>query len=85
MQCYTTLRVERITYKFLTVVLLRPLQFLPMMPLPGRGICPPPLCWQVTNDSGYAIERVTKMDIKKVLHYVDWWGGDVRTLVPDLT
>ena len=40
------------------------LRFLPTIPLPGRGITPPPQR-KVTNKSGHAIESVTEMDIKK--------------------
>ena len=44
----------------LTVVLLRALQFLPTIPLPGRGITPSERC---QTNPGYAIERVNEMDI----------------------
>ena len=47
-----------------TVVLLRTLQFVTTIPLPGRGITPPPVERFQTNP-GKAIGRVTEMDVKK--------------------
>ena len=44
-----------------TVVLLRALQFLPTIPLPGRGI-PPMICQSVKQEN--RVERVTEMNKK---------------------